>query len=197
MMQRHKIMSRLLPAAATGALVCLMPFASLALAQGNPWAPKNSGQLQPAPAEPIEKPKYYQEPTVAIPQPLANPNAPSRFAPDDLDQRLATGRPLDNGIPGTGVPGMAVPATPLATPLQTPAAPIAGPVPGYMPGTVPVPGYGAGVYPQGYGYGYPAFGATPYAGPGYPGNYGGYLPPPGGRTGSYFPGFDFAPFGFW
>ncbi len=197
MKQRRKTLERHLAAATAGALACLMPYASLALAQGNPWAPRVSGQAQPAMPETSGKPRYYQEPIVEQPKPLANSNTPSRFAPDDLDQRLATGQSLDYGIPGTGVPGLAVPATPLATPLQTPAAPIAGPVPGLVPGTVPVPGFGAGVYPPGYGLGYPAYGATPFAGPGYPGAYGGYWPPPGNPTGGFFPGTGYSPFGFW
>ncbi len=202
--------SQRLFAAALGGAILMAPTAGQAQAS-NPWA-AGSGAMQrpssaprPAPAAPLQtpvaepKPKYYQEPPQAAPTPLTGSGAPSRFAPENLDQRLSTGLPLAMTIPSPGYPG-----APLAAPRATGPVPTYGQLPGAVAGRLPAPGYGQGYTPYGLGNGYggtlplPGYGtANPLGTLGYPGTYGGLWPPPGGLTSGTVPGFDFSPFGFW
>ncbi len=196
-------LSQRLLAAALGGAFLLAPAAGRAQA-ANPWAP-GSGRLQSPSGAPLQapvaapKPKYYQETPQAAPTPLTGRGAPSRFAPENLDQRLSTGLPLEMTIPSPGYPG-----APLAAPRATGPVPTYGQLPGAAIGRLPAPGYGQGYTPYGLGYGYggvpplPGYGAVnPLGTLGYPGTYGGLWPPPGDLASGRVPGFDIPPPGFW
>lgn len=184
------------------ALFLLVPVDTWAQAGGNPWNPYRAPQAQSAPPPAVSPSRQFQRANPPQPtQPMAQPQAPSRFAPPGLEQHLATGTRFRAPAPAT---------------TSQPTGPGRASPPYYVP---PAQGYGGGFgyAPRAfgpYGAGYAAQGGYPQAYGGYPQGYSGYAPSgpfapygfptgpgnfgpfPGNQTNGGIPGFNISPFGF-
>ena len=221
-----------LPIAAVAVIATLSPVSGVA--QGsNAWN-TNTNTLNSASSAPVmapqEKPKYYVEPSVKTPHTIAPDSAPvaadNRFAPDNLEELLATGRNTNPAAPARPAYPQMQPQQQLGQPQQQAFAPTnMG-----QPRSVQTPTQNSTAYPQyrqGYGqpygqqngqnynqpYGqqYGSNGFGPYSNNGFPGGFnsfpGGFNNFPGNGYGGFpsvggFPGFgspstNFSPFGFW